>query len=100
LLDTHAAGVSALLTAYDTLARQVAGHPDRFVVTHGEPHAGNVLLTRRGPVLVDWDTVLAAPPERDEVPVRTLSPRANELGQRSTGWWASAARRQVEVGRL
>jgi spectinomycin phosphotransferase len=65
LLDTHAAGVAALLTAYDGLARQVAGHPERFVVTHGEPHAGNVLVTPEGVVLIDWDTVMAAPPERD-----------------------------------
>lgn len=65
LLDTHAAGVAALLTAYDDLAQRVAEHPERFVVTHGEPHAGNVLVTRDGPVLIDWDTVMSAPPERD-----------------------------------
>jgi spectinomycin phosphotransferase len=35
------------------------------VVTHGEPHPGNVLETAAGPVLVDWDTVALAHPERD-----------------------------------
>jgi len=35
------------------------------VVTHGEPHARNVLRTDGSPVLVDWDTVALAPPERD-----------------------------------
>jgi spectinomycin phosphotransferase len=36
------------------------------VVTHGEPHAGNVLRTPGGELLlVDWDTVGLAPPERD-----------------------------------
>ncbi len=36
-----------------------------MVITHGEPHAGNVLVTGGGLVLVDWDTTLLAPPERD-----------------------------------
>jgi spectinomycin phosphotransferase len=35
------------------------------VVTHGEPHSGNIVRTSGGPVLVDWDTVALAPPERD-----------------------------------
>jgi spectinomycin phosphotransferase len=35
------------------------------VVTHGEPHPGNLIRTRSGTVLVDWDTVALAPPERD-----------------------------------
>ncbi len=35
------------------------------MITHGEPHAGNVMTTSSGLVLVDWDTVLLAPPERD-----------------------------------
>jgi len=35
------------------------------VVTHGEPHAGNLLLAGRELSLVDWDTVAMAPPERD-----------------------------------
>ena len=34
-------------------------------MTHGEPHAGNVMRTGAGRVLVDWDTVALAPPERD-----------------------------------
>ncbi|MCA2220432.1 phosphotransferase enzyme family protein [Nonomuraea aurantiaca] len=36
-----------------------------LVVTHGEPHPGNVVMAEGGPVLVDWDTVGLAPPERD-----------------------------------
>ncbi|MEV6151767.1 aminoglycoside phosphotransferase family protein [Nonomuraea sp. NPDC052129] len=41
-----------------------AGGAD-LVVTHGEPHPGNVVMVEGGPVLVDWDTVGLAPPERD-----------------------------------
>jgi spectinomycin phosphotransferase len=35
------------------------------VVTHGEIHPGNVMVTSNGWVIVDWDTILVAPPERD-----------------------------------
>lgn len=65
LLRTHAADLRVLIAAYRRLAGQVASEPERMVITHGEPHAGNVLVTPSGLVLVDWDTTLAAPPERD-----------------------------------
>ena len=39
--------------------------PSGAVLTHGEPHPGNTMLTADGWVLIDWDTALAAPPERD-----------------------------------
>ena len=65
LLATHAADLTALLGAYGDLALRVAARPDRMVITHGEPHSANVLRTPGGLVLVDWDTVLLAPPERD-----------------------------------
>ena len=35
------------------------------VVTHGEPHPGNLIRTGSGLVLLDWDTVALARPERD-----------------------------------
>jgi aminoglycoside phosphotransferase (APT) family kinase protein len=65
LLAARAVGLSELVTAYGDLARRVAQRRDRMVITHGEPHAGNVMTTPGGLVLVDWDTVLLAPPERD-----------------------------------
>ena len=48
-----------------SLTAAVRATADRFVVTHGEPHRGNVLDTADGPVLVDWDTARMAPAERD-----------------------------------
>ena len=36
-----------------------------MVITHGEPHRGNTINTADGVVLIDWDTALLAPPERD-----------------------------------
>jgi hypothetical protein len=66
LLNTHAQDLSALIDAYKCMASRVAASPERMVVTHGEPHASNVITTTTGSlVLVDWDTALLAPPERD-----------------------------------
>jgi spectinomycin phosphotransferase len=36
-----------------------------LVITHGEPHPGNVIRADGGIMLIDWDTVALAPPERD-----------------------------------
>lgn len=55
----------AALDAHDRLVATVASEPGRWVLTHGEPHPGNVIWTGVGPVLVDWDTVLIAPGGRD-----------------------------------
>ena len=65
LLARHAAGVTALMTAYGELADDARSRPERFVVTHGEPGPWNVLKTPAGFVIVDWDFVQLAPPERD-----------------------------------
>jgi spectinomycin phosphotransferase len=55
--------VAASLDRYDRLAGEVA--TKEFVITHGEPHGGNLIRTEDGLVLIDWDTVALAPPERD-----------------------------------
>jgi spectinomycin phosphotransferase len=65
LLARHAYGVNALMTTYGKLAVQARSRPERYVVTHGEPGAWNVLKTPVGFVIVDWDFVQLAPPERD-----------------------------------
>jgi spectinomycin phosphotransferase/16S rRNA (guanine(1405)-N(7))-methyltransferase len=66
LVAAHAAPLRRLLARYDGLAEAVrATAPSRAVLTHGEPHPGNTMLTDRGWVLIDWDTALVAPPERD-----------------------------------
>jgi spectinomycin phosphotransferase len=64
-LERHASRIAELLALADRLAADVAGRSAPWVVTHGEPHAGNVMRTADGYVLVDWDTVALAPPERD-----------------------------------
>jgi len=61
----HAADVPEFLALADRLAAAVGERPAAMVLTHGEPHAGNVLRTDKGYVLVDWDTVALGPRERD-----------------------------------
>lgn len=60
--------VADLLARYDSLvpARTEGFVLTRgFVLTHGEPHPGNTMLGSGGWLLIDWDTALVAPPERD-----------------------------------
>ena len=64
-LAAHAADVADLLALADRLAADVEGRRSEWVVTHGEPHAANVIWTGERHMLVDWDTVGLAPPERD-----------------------------------
>ncbi len=65
LIARHEPGIRDRLAAYDALAATVAARPERAVLTHGEPHIGNSMLTGAGWVLIDWDTALISPPERD-----------------------------------
>jgi spectinomycin phosphotransferase len=64
-LAEHASDVVELLALVDCLAADVASRSADWVVTHGEPHAANVMRTAERHVLIDWDTVALAPPERD-----------------------------------
>jgi len=65
LLRRDVVGVRRLLAEYDELARDALRKPDGWTVTHGEPHSRNVLRTEDGLRVIDWDTVMTAPPERD-----------------------------------
>ncbi len=64
-LANHAATIHEWMTAFDHLASLVERGGGEQVVTHGEPHPGNLIHTDDGMLLVDWDTVTLAPPERD-----------------------------------
>lgn len=62
----HQSDVEYLVEAFDKLANQVRQHARRMVITHGEPHPANVMQSTDGKLLLlDWDTVGLAPPERD-----------------------------------
>ncbi|MGN6798945.1 MAG: phosphotransferase family protein, partial [Gaiellaceae bacterium] len=64
-MQTAAPALVDLLALADGMRAEAEAQGVRSVVTHGEPHSGNVVRTSNGPVLVDWDTVGLAPPERD-----------------------------------
>lgn len=66
LLRERCGELSHKLARFDGLADLGASNPAEWVVTHGEPHAGNIVRTGGGRlVVVDWDTVALAPRERD-----------------------------------
>ena len=65
LLAAHAGTVDAWLTSYDDFSALVAARDNELVVTHGEPHAANLMVVDDHLVLIDWDTVGLAVPERD-----------------------------------
>lgn len=66
LLAENAAPIRRLLDRYDMLVLEARMLPSRAVLTHGEPHAGNTMRAAAGDwLLIDWDTALVAPPERD-----------------------------------
>jgi spectinomycin phosphotransferase len=62
-LAAHADDVAHRLDELEALERTWASRP--LVITHGEPHPGNVLVSGGRRRLVDWDTAALAPPERD-----------------------------------
>lgn len=58
--------IRRLLERYDELVSTARSLSGREVLTHGEPHPGNTMLAEDwGWLLIDWDTALIAPPERD-----------------------------------
>lgn len=63
LIADHAGDVRTLLARYDAMVARA--DRSRAVLTHGEPHAANTIRTGDGWVLIDWETALIAPPERD-----------------------------------
>jgi spectinomycin phosphotransferase len=64
LLARHATRLGGALARFDELVRDAArGGPP--VITHGEPHPGNILRSAGRMHLIDWDTVGLALPERD-----------------------------------
>jgi spectinomycin phosphotransferase len=65
LLSSHAAAILRQAKEFDRLVEDVRRSDGALVLTHGEPHPGNLLQREGRYLLVDWDTVGLAPPERD-----------------------------------
>jgi spectinomycin phosphotransferase len=55
-----------LVARAERLAQAAQAHPQEFVVCHADIHAGNILITPDDSFyIVDWDTLMLAPKERD-----------------------------------
>jgi hypothetical protein len=86
ILSANEAEIRRLIVRYGSLVAQYQSDPSPVVVTHGEVHPGNVMLTAEGWVIVDWDTVLLAPPERDLWWLAQTSDSVLQAYADATGW--------------
>jgi spectinomycin phosphotransferase len=64
-LAEHWPDLVRALGRFDALVAAVGNDGRSLVITHGEPHPGNLVRAADHLMLVDWDTVGLAPPERD-----------------------------------
>ena len=62
---THTTTIRDRLAEADALIHRLRTSGRPVVITHGEPHPGNLLDTDDGHLLIDWDTVGLGVPERD-----------------------------------
>lgn len=85
LLIARADDVESASLRHRELVTAAGSQCHRLVLTHGEPHPGNLIHTRNGLALIDWDTATLAPPERDVwlLDVRTEGQAAQEYTARS-----------------
>ncbi|WP_231333806.1 phosphotransferase [Actinomadura graeca] len=92
LLADHAAALRARVEEFDGLANDLGTRGVMPVLTHGEPHPGNLLDLHGRFLLIDWDTTGVAPPERDLWSV--------EQGPQDLERYAAAAGRTPDPGTL
>ena len=65
LLEQHRDELTRTLAHFDDWVDALRSAQPRTVITHGEPHRANTIDTAHGVMLIDWDTALNSPPERD-----------------------------------
>jgi spectinomycin phosphotransferase len=80
----RAADLARLVAGFDHLADVTAPARADPVITHGEPHPANLMSVDGRLVLIDWDTVALAPPERD-VCLIAVGPRDIDQYQEAAG---------------
>jgi spectinomycin phosphotransferase len=65
-MNANAAAVHELVSAADQLSQSLQGRTPESILCHADLHAGNLLIAQNGSLfIVDWDTALLAPKERD-----------------------------------
>ena len=88
LLARYERPLRQALSRFDGLVGRVRETGGPHVITHGEPHPGNLLHTRAGLCLIDWDMTALARPERDLWWVISGDQDAAQYSRR-TGWTVS-----------
>jgi spectinomycin phosphotransferase len=89
LLSSHAGELLRRVDDFDQLVGAVSAMNTTPVVTHGEPHPGNVMRSDGRLVLIDWDTVGLALPERDLWSVAAVSSPEMAMYVDATGYEVS-----------
>lgn len=92
LIMDHRAVLIERLAEFDAIAALQPTAPDDLVLTHGEPHPGNVLRGPDGLHLIDWDTVGLAVPERD---LAGMGPTADDLDRYAAATGHSVDRKTI-----
>jgi spectinomycin phosphotransferase len=85
LLARHERPLRQAFARFDGLLDRVREAGGPYVITHGEPHPGNLLHTQAGLRLIDWDMTALARPERDLWWVISGEQDAARYSRR-TGW--------------
>ncbi len=68
LLIQHKSEILQTLERYESLGHSAAALQIPFVITHGDPTPGNLILDLENRLhLIDWDSVCLGPPEKDLV---------------------------------
>ena len=64
----HRSEVLQTLERYDALGHSATARQTPFVITHGDPTPGNLILDTENQLhLIDWDGICLGPPEKDLV---------------------------------
>ena len=67
-LAIHQSSILETMDRYDELGRSATASQTSFVITHGDPTPGNLILDAENCLhLIDWDGVCLGPPEKDLV---------------------------------
>ena len=73
VLADNAPDVHERLARFDELATQLARADADLIVSHGEPHPGNLIQSPTGLRMIDWDTVALAEPRTGPLDARQRS---------------------------
>jgi spectinomycin phosphotransferase len=57
--------ISEILSCLEGIVKEIKKKEQKMCLCHGDIHAGNILIDQNKFYIVDWDTIILAPKERD-----------------------------------